>query len=74
MVELLKEYRDYFAWDYDEFPGLGRSLVEHKLLIKPGYKPVKPQPIMMTPEVTANVKEEIERLLKARFIRIARYI
>ena len=36
MVELLKEYRDCFAWDYDKLKGLERSLVEHKLPIKPG--------------------------------------
>ena len=72
MVKLLKEFRDYFAWDYDELLGLERSLVEHKLSIKSGCRSVKQQPQRMTPEVTIKVKEEIERLLKAGFIRIAR--
>ena len=48
MIELLKEYRDYFALDYDDLTGLEKSLVEHKLPIKPGYKPVKQQPQRMT--------------------------
>ena len=65
MVKLLKEYRDCFTWDYDELSGLKRSLVEHKLLIKPGYKIMTQQPRRMTPDITAKVKEEIERLLKA---------
>ncbi|PNX64845.1 hypothetical protein L195_g062312, partial [Trifolium pratense] len=30
MVELLKKYRDCFAWDYNEMPGLSRNLVEHR--------------------------------------------
>ena len=44
MVKLLKGYKDCFAWNYDELPGLERELVEHKLPIKPGYKLVKQQP------------------------------
>ena len=30
MIALLKEYRDCFAWDYTEMPGLDRSIVEHR--------------------------------------------
>src|SRR3954463_5503835 len=41
VIKMLKENRDCFAWDYDEMPGLGRDLVELKLPIKEGKKPVK---------------------------------
>jgi hypothetical protein len=36
LIKLLKEYKDCFAWDYSEMPGLDRSIVEHRLPIKPG--------------------------------------
>ena len=36
LKNLLKEYKDYFAWEYYEMPGLDRSIVEHRLPIKPG--------------------------------------
>ncbi len=39
LIELLKEYRDCFAWEYYEMPGLSRSIVEHRLPIKPGVRP-----------------------------------
>ena len=29
LVNLLKEYRDCFAWEYYKMPGLSRSIVEH---------------------------------------------
>jgi hypothetical protein len=29
LIKLLKEYKDCFAWDYSEMPGLDRSNVEH---------------------------------------------
>ena len=41
LVDLLKEFRDCFAWEYYEMPGLDRSIVEHRLPIKPGYQPFK---------------------------------
>ena len=39
LIDLLKEFKDYFAWEYYEMPGLDRSIVEHRLPIKPGYQP-----------------------------------
>ena len=39
LVKLLKEYKDCFAWEYYEMPGLDRSVVEHRLPIKPRYRP-----------------------------------
>jgi len=39
LVKLLKDYKDCFAWEYYEMPGLDRSIIEHRLPIKPGYRP-----------------------------------
>jgi hypothetical protein len=44
LIKLLKEYKDCFAWDYSEMPDLDRSIVEHRLPIKPGFKPYKQPP------------------------------
>jgi hypothetical protein len=37
--EAMREYMDCFAWDYTEMPGLDRSIVEHRLPLKPGFRP-----------------------------------
>ena len=74
MIELIKEYSDCFAWSYHEMPGLDRNLVEHHLPIKPEYRPHKQPPRRMANEIVLKIKEEIERLLKAGFIRMARYV
>jgi hypothetical protein len=34
LIKILREYKDCFAWDYSEMPGLDRSIVEHRLPIK----------------------------------------
>jgi len=74
IVELLKEYKDCFTWDYNEIPGLSREMVELKLPIRTGKKPVKQIPKRFAPQILSKIKEEIERLLKSKFIRTARYV
>src|SRR5919201_1337019 len=74
LVELLKEFKDCFTWDYTEMPGLDRSIVEHKLPIKPGFRPFKQPPRKIyKEEVLADVKKEVTRLIEANFIRPCRY-
>jgi hypothetical protein len=74
LIKLLKEYKDCFAWDYSEMTGLDRSIVEHRLPIKPGFRPYKQAPRKIyKDEVLADVKKEVERLIEANFIRPCRY-
>jgi DNA modification methylase len=74
LIKLLKEYKDCIAWDYSETPGLDRSIVEHRLPIKPGFKLYKQPPRKIyKDEVLADVKKEVERLIAANFIRPCRY-
>jgi len=73
LVASLKEYKNCFAWEYYEMPGLDRKLVEHRLPLKPGYRPFKQAPRRIKPEVMADVKAEITRLYEAKFIRQCRY-
>jgi len=69
LVNLLKEYRDCFAWEYYEMSGLDRSIVEHRLPIKPGYRPFKQAPRRIKPKIMEDVKTKIIRLYEAKFIR-----
>ena len=41
LINVLKEYKDAFAWTYEDMPSLDPALVEHQLLIKPGVKVIK---------------------------------
>ena len=68
LVDLLKEFKDCFAWEYYEMPGLDRSIVEHRLPIKPGYRPFKQASRRFNPNVLDDIKKESERLLEAKFI------
>jgi hypothetical protein len=73
LIKLLKEYVDYFAWNYNEMSGLSRDLVEHRLLIKLGFRPYKQPRRNFNPDIYDRMKEEVNRLLDAKFIRPCRY-
>jgi hypothetical protein len=54
-------------------PGLSRELVEHRLPIKHGFRPHKQPPRRFNHDIHDRVKEQVDRLLKANFIRPCRY-
>nr|CAD1839650.1 unnamed protein product [Ananas comosus var. bracteatus] len=55
-------------------PGLSREIVEHRLPIQKGFKPFKQPARRFEPSIVLQIKNEIENLLKAGFIRAARYV
>ena len=60
LVDLLKEFKDYFTWEYYEMPGLDRSIVEHQLPIKPRYRPFKQAPRRFNPNVLDDIKKRLK--------------
>ena len=54
-------------------PGLSRSIVEHRLPVKDGYRPFKQTLRRFKPELLEDIKKEITRLYEAKFIRQCRY-
>jgi hypothetical protein len=54
-------------------PGLDRSIVEHQLPLKKGFRPFQQQVCQMRTEVLEGVKKEIEKILEAGFIRPCSY-
>ena len=50
-------------------PGILKEVIEHKLAIQPDANPVKQKLQQFVPDRKEAIKEEIERLTKASFIR-----
>ena len=69
LKSLLREYKDCFAWEYYEMPGLDRSIVKHRLPIKPGYRPYQQGARRCNPKILPDIKAEITRLIESNFIR-----
>jgi hypothetical protein len=73
IIALLKEYSDCFACDYREMSGLDRSIIEHRLPLKKGFRPFQQWARQMRTEVLEEVKKEIEKMLEAGFIKPCKY-
>jgi hypothetical protein len=69
IIKLLRNYIDYFTWNYREMPGLSQELVEHRLPIKIGFRPYKQAAWRFNLIIHNWVKEEVEQLLDVGFIR-----
>ena len=69
LVELLKEYQDIFAWQYDEMPRIDPKLVVHSLNVEPGTRSVVQPMRTFHPEVKAQITQEMNKLLSVAFIK-----
>jgi len=69
----LIEYRDCFAWNYKEMPGLDPRVATHKLAIDPQFRPVKQPARRLRPEFEDQVIAEVDKLIKAGFIKEIQY-
>ena len=58
-IELLRAYKDVFAWSYEDMPGLNTDIVQHHLPIDPTKQPVKQKLRRLKPEWSLKVKEEV---------------
>ncbi|XP_074293097.1 uncharacterized protein LOC141620014 [Silene latifolia] len=54
-------------------PGIDQEIAEHKIPIKPGFKPVKQRLRRMHTEGSLKVKKEIDKQFKAGFIKVSEY-
>jgi hypothetical protein len=73
LVTFLRSYSDVFAWFHDNMPGIDPSVISHRLNVDPNYRPIKHKRRSFAPERNQAIHEEVERLLKASFIREVDY-
>uniref|UniRef100_A0A2N9J1X6 RNA-directed DNA polymerase n=1 Tax=Fagus sylvatica TaxID=28930 RepID=A0A2N9J1X6_FAGSY len=69
LIDLLHEYKNVFAWDYHEMPGIDPGLVAHSLNVEPGTKPVVQPMRTFHTEVEAQITQEVKKLLATGFIK-----
>lgn len=73
IIEALHEYKDIFAWSYDDMPDLNTDLAVHKLPIDPAFPPVKQKLRKLKTDISAKIKEEMTKKLEAKVIQVAQF-
>ena len=67
------EYKEVFAWTYNDMPGLDPAIATHKIPLEEGCTPIQQKLRRMRMEVQQKVREEIIKRLDAGFIRTVDY-
>lgn len=61
LVNLLKDYRDVFAWSYQDMSGLDTDIVVHHLPLREKCPPVKQNLRRTRPAMAMKIKEEVQK-------------
>ena len=68
LIGLLKQYKDVFAWSFEDMKGLDPTFCQHQINLHKDAKPVQQRRYCLNPNYAIKVKEEIDKLLKVGFI------
>jgi len=66
---LLKEFKDVFAWDYSEMPGLDPRLVVHTLNMDLEARPVAQPARVFHTKIEEQIVKKVQKLLAVGFIK-----
>ena len=61
LVTLLTEFKEVFAWSYEDMLGIDTDIVQHCIPIDPTMKLVKQKLRRMKPEWNLKIKEEVKK-------------
>ena len=73
LVALLTEFKEIFAWSYEDMPGIDTDIEQHCIPTDPTMKPVKQKLRRTKPEWTLKIKKEVEKQYNAGFLRVVNY-
>ncbi|GKV07083.1 hypothetical protein SLEP1_g18889 [Rubroshorea leprosula] len=73
LLTFLRANNDVFAWTSADMPGIPNSVCQHKLSTNPLKKPVAQKRRPFGGERLQAIKEEVEKLLQAGFVRKVDY-
>jgi hypothetical protein len=71
--ELLKEFADIFAWQYDDLKTFDTEVIQHKIPLNKDTKPFRQKLRSFNPLLLPTMEKEIKKLLDAHIIIPLRY-
>ena len=67
-VKLFKEYKDIFAWTYEDLKTFDTSIMQHVIPLEKEAKPYQQMLRKMHPSLEPLVKKELNKMLDAKII------
>lgn len=66
-------YRVSFAWTHVNMPGIDLRVITHRLSVDPSARPIRQKKRAFATDRNQAIDEEVDKLLKARFIQGVTY-
>ncbi|KAK8957541.1 hypothetical protein KSP39_PZI001125 [Platanthera zijinensis] len=73
LISCLLENLDVFAWSAEDMPGVDPDVACHHLNVDPAAKPVQQKKRDVAVKLAEPIREEVAKLLKARFVQEIQY-
>ncbi|KAL0290290.1 UNVERIFIED_CONTAM: Transposon Tf2-12 polyprotein [Sesamum angustifolium] len=73
LIQFLRENKKVFAWNMKDLQWISPIIITHRLNVNPDAKSVKQEKRMFGAERSQAIKEEVEKLLKAKYVRPMQY-
>ena len=74
LIYFLRKNIDVFAWSHEDMSGIDPSVIIHRLNVHPSSKPVRQKKMVFAPERDNAIREEVQKLTLAKFIREVYYL
>ena len=74
LIQFLKKNIDVFAWNHKDMPGIDPSVITHHLNVCPSFKPVRQKKRVFALKRDNAIKDEVQKLMAAKFIRGVYYL
>jgi hypothetical protein len=68
IVELVREYKDVFAWSYDKLKTFDQNVLNHEIPLRMDAKPFRQRLRFMNPKVAPTIQKELQKLYEAKII------
>ncbi|XP_075658833.1 uncharacterized protein LOC142628670 [Castanea sativa] len=63
LIQFLRENLDVFAWSHEDMPGISPKVIQHKLNVDPGRKPIQQRRRVFALEWNQAITDEVNKLL-----------
>ena len=73
LVELVKEFRDVFAFTYDELKAYRDDVFQHTIPLRPDSKPFRQKLKRINPKLAHMVQQELQKMLATGIIAPTRH-
>ncbi|GAA0141157.1 hypothetical protein LIER_35342 [Lithospermum erythrorhizon] len=73
LIRVIRKYRNIFAWEPKDMPGIDPGVVVHRLYVDPRYKPIKEKKRTFSEDKGEAIREEVNKLMGADAIRELRF-